>query len=522
MHQARKVLHYRAQCGTIAPPGVMARLPGLVTSDSLDSVLLSIGATLMSHWKPMLSLILVALMATNSAAQQTETPAMPPDAAPAPGEPPLVEDAATTADGPRRETGPWWEWERMTGDWGGARTQLEDAGVFLSIDYTQVLQGNARGGRSTTNAFRASGLGTIELKLDTGRLGMWPGGTFVFLGDAVWGGGIDRKVGSLVPVNLNAALPGSAEPGFGLSEGARFLFSEWFYQHVFMEGKLILLGGKLWGARAFDTNVFANDHRTQFMNTALRNNVQIPQFLPYTTLGVGAIVNPLDWLSIKTAVADTDGRAKTTGFETAFHGPMNTTVIHEWEFKVKPFGLPGHQRGGFVWSSKDFQRLDPPQPFKGTADMMIDLLGLDLANKLVNTVARFEKASDNVMAYYNFDQYLYTKEDDPTQGIGLFGRFGWARQDVNPVVHFYSIGLGGKGLLPDRQHDTYGVGYYYAGLSNRLPSILRREQGVEAYYNIRITPWLHISPDLQIIMDPGGTRTQDTSIVYGVRMHVNL
>ena len=34
---------------------------------------------------------------------------------------------------------------------------------------------------------------------------------------------------------------------------------------MLFEGKLFLIAGKLWGASAFDTNMFANDERTQFM-----------------------------------------------------------------------------------------------------------------------------------------------------------------------------------------------------------------------------------------------------------------
>ncbi|UCD30442.1 MAG: carbohydrate porin [Planctomycetota bacterium] len=419
-------------------------------------------------------------------------------------------------------SGNWCTWPTMTGDWCGVRTDLAEKGITLDIDVTQVFQHNMHGGRSTRSAAKYSGSTVLELKLDTGKMGLWPGGSFTFLADGVWGGGIDRKVGALLPTNLNAALPGSAEPGFGLNEGCRFLLSEFFYTQVLCECKLILLGGKLWGARAFDTNVFANNHREQFMNVALRNNVLIPQFLPYTTMGVGVIVNPTDWLSILTAVADSDGRAKTTGFETAFHGDTNTTVIHEWAFKVKPCNLPGNQRIGFIWSSKDFDRIDPMEPFDSTGELAINMLGMKNALNVLGLLASYKEAGDNIAIYYNFDQYLYTEADDPSQGIGLFGRFGWARQDVSPVCHFYSIGMGGKGVIPTRDNDTCGLGYYYADLSNQFPAMFHSEQGIELYYNIEICPWLHVSPDFQIIMNPGGTDDHDVSLVGGVRVNMKL
>ena len=43
------------------------------------------------------------------------------------------------------------------------------------------------------------------------------------------------------------------------------------------------------------------------------------------------------------------------------------------------------------------------------------------------------------------------------------------------------------------------------------------------YYNIEVTPWLHVTPDLQVIVNPGGGfRDRDVAIVYGVRAQMSL
>jgi len=422
-------------------------------------------------------------------------------------------EATQTKPATTFQTGDWLHWQKMTGDWGGVRSSLADAGITFDIDVTQILQGNAHGGKDTTNAFRYSGTSDNTLTFDTGKMGLWPGGTIVLYGEARWGNGINGKVGSLVPVNLDAIKP-------FVGDECEYTLSEYFIQQVLFEGKLVLLAGKLDGSRAFDTNVFANNERTQFLNTALRNNVMIPPFLPYTILGASVIVNPTPWLSIITAAADSEGKNSTTGFDTTFHGPTHTTVIHEWAFKVKPFGLPGNQRVGFAWSSKETHKLNPISPFKETGPFL-----MKYAPKLLETLSPYlpyESSPDNVTLYYNFDQYLYTEADDPTQGVGVFGRFGWAREDVNPVNYFYSIGLGGKGIIPNRDNDTLGIGYYFVDLSNDLPYMFHSEQGVECYYNIEVAPWLHISPDLQVIVNPGGTDDHDVSLVYGLRMQMNL
>ncbi len=415
---------------------------------------------------------------------------------------------------PEPQTRSLWKRDKFTGSWNGLRDDLAAHGISLDVGVTQILQGNAHGGVSTRNGIRYSGSTDYTLTLDTAKMGLWKGGTILLHAESKWGNGIQSKVGSLMPVNLDAF-----KPAYG--EECITTLSEWIYFQALMEGKIVLVAGKLDGSRAFDRNIFANDERTEFMNLAFRNNAVIPAFLPYTNLGAGVILNPVDWLSIATAVADSEGRATTTGFETTFHGPTHTTVIHEWDFKVKPFGLQGDQRVGFVWSSKEFPELQPITPFRQTGPFLLKVVGPRIFNKMAKLLP-YKYKPDNVAVYYNFDQYLYAEKDDPSQGVGLFGRFGWARQDVNAVSHFYTIGVGGKGILPERDSDTFGVGYYFVDLSNDLPYWLNSEQGVEMYYNIQITPWLHITPDLQVIVDPGGSHEHNTSLVYGLRMQMDL
>jgi porin len=75
-------------------------------------------------------------------------------------------------------------------------------------------------------------------------------------------------------------------------------------------------------------------------------------------------------------------------------------------------------------------------------------------------------------------------------------------------------------MIPTRDNDSFGIGYYYLDLSNSLPEAIQRrsedEKGIEIFYNIAVTPWLHITPDLQII-DPARSNV-DTTVVAGVRV----
>ncbi len=109
-------------------------------------------------------------------------------------------------------------------------------------------------------------------------------------------------------------------------------------------------------------------------------------------------------------------------------------------------------------------------------------------------------------------QYLYTEESstgplDPTnkipdlQGWGLFARAGFADKDTNPFSLTYSIGLGGRGVIPGRDNDLFGLGYFYTETEdgNLVTSVGIEDdtQGFEAFYNVAITPAVKLSFDVQ-------------------------
>jgi porin len=108
----------------------------------------------------------------------------------------------------------------------------------------------------------------------------------------------------------------------------------------------------------------------------------------------------------------------------------------------------------------------------------------------------------------------------------VFARYGVSDGKANPIKYFASFGIGGKGLIPARCQDTFGVGYYHVWFTDNLPSIVKRrlldnEQGGELYYNIYLTPWVQLTPDLQII-ESGDKRVDNTVIVGGVRMQLKF
>ncbi len=99
-----------------------------------------------------------------------------------------------------------------------------------------------------------------------------------------------------------------------------------------------------------------------------------------------------------------------------------------------------------------------------------------------------------------------------------------------PAPEHYSAGIGAKGLITGRGLDQCGVGYYYSSVNNPTfqhplftRSFLRDEWGFEAYYNVALTPWLLLTPDVQVIgpsqklQTVRGGASVGTATVLGIR-----
>ncbi len=124
------------------------------------------------------------------------------------------------------------------------------------------------------------------------------------------------------------------------------------------------------------------------------------------------------------------------------------------------------------------------------------------------------------------DQAFYVSPDNPQRQWGVFGNLGIADTNPNPINWFASAGISGASPFAARAADTFGIGYFYLGVSEPLKNLapillpLRDEQGVELYYNMQATPWCQITPDLQVIA-PFRDRAE-TSLVFGLRAKIDF
>ncbi len=386
--------------------------------------------------------------------------------------------------------------ERLTGDWWGARRWLEDHGVTIDLGLTTIYQHNAKGGLRTFNAHRVSGSYDLEMTLDTAALGLFKGGTVYAYAVGGWDWGVSEYVGDLMGVNYDVEGPQEI-----------YLLELW-YEQAFLDDKLRVRLGKFHFWDDFDTNLYANDLTSQFLNSGLNNTANLPW--PDAGHGIQFVATPWDWLYLAAGVADAESNVVETGFRTAYHGPCDLFSMYEFGLTPTwdtPWGkLPGNYRFG-MWYD--------PQPKE------------KFFNSRNDRIRHAPLKRDDTGFYLSFDQAVWRENrevEGDEQGVGWFFRYGYAHGDVNTIEHSWSTGAQYLGLIPTRDEDVLGFGVAQSVLSKDLrltKADPHRETALELYYNIKLLPWLTLSPDFQWILRPGGETGRD-AFVAGVRLQATF
>jgi porin len=394
-------------------------------------------------------------------------------------------------------SGSLWERTTLTGDWMGERNELANKGVTFDMTLTQIWQKVVEGGRNTSGTY--SGRYNATINMDFQKMGLWPGAfLMVEMEGRYTESTTNRNTGALLPANTSDVYPEAGESGEQITLPS-VVFTQFLCEYFGV------FGGKLDTVMNGDLNEFAHGKGdTQFMNMAFNLNPALALIFPQYTWGGGAIVlptkNPNEWVATAAAMK-TEGQASTSGIEDISEGP--TTIALQTRLRTNFFDMTGHQLVGFARSNKSFTSLDT------------NIRGHFIEGLPVS------KEDSSWCAYYNFDQYFYEPDKGSGRGAGLFGRFGASDGEANPVHYFTSVGVGGKGICPERPFDRFGVGYYYITVANKdVPQTLGfgDTQGFEAFYNIAMTKWMYLTPDIQVI-DPSQNNV-NTAVVVGARLQM--
>lgn len=321
-------------------------------------------------------------------------------------------------------------------------------------------------------------------------------GSVALVLDFVHGSGMSNSPGFFAspngnPTGYNADLESFDDDGVHVTQV--------YYEHNFNDSFFITVG-QLDPTGYFDGNELANNELSQFMANVFVNNPTIEWGGSGDFYGPGVRVTyfPVENFDISVGAFEGNG-----DYADTFDNPF---LIVEANLKANLLGRDGNYRA-YYWNRK------------GRPDALTTADPTDAA------LAEETNSGFGVSA----DQML-------TDDLGVWLRAGMQRDKVAQFDSFVGAGVSLSGAAFGRSEDSAGFGYaatfmgdaYEAYLKSVTPAFdAAPEHYLEAYYDYAVgeataTSGLHIAPDLQYIVNPGGDNDADDAFIYGVRMQVHF
>ena len=421
-----------------------------------------------------------------------------------------------------------WQRQTLTGDWGGARTKLDDAGISFTSTYIGEALGNLSGGISRTSIYE----GRLELttELDLAKLMGWSGGTLHATAYQIHGRGLtSRTLDNLLDVSSIEARPTTR------------LFTLWLQQQLWSDTSSIRVG-----QIAADDEFIISDTAAIFVNATFGwpgwAAADLPSggpAYPLATPGARLRFDPAENVTLLGAVfsgnpAGNGGPADPqlrdiSGTTFSFSG--GTLMIGEAQYRINQgehaAGLPGTYKFGLWYHTGSF------------ADLNLDRSGRSLASP----------ASSGVPLRHRSDYAIYAIADQTVwqgadQGLNLFLRIAGAPSDRNLISFYVDGGAAFSGLIAGRPDDKLGLAVGYARIGDAARDfdsnvaaftgsglVRDYETVLELTYQAQIAPWWILQPDLQVVFHPGGTVANPSSatpkpigdaVVLGLRTVIKL
>lgn len=404
------------------------------------------------------------------------------------------------------ESGTWpWQSATLTGDWGGARTTLGDAGLSLAVTATTDFTGVVGGAPGT--GFLMPYLVDANLSVDFERLKVIDGGrAFIDFQQA----GSTRLASGFVPDywGWDAIYPFTT---------SFTQLAQYWYQQSLADGAVRLKLGKI------DANVdFAvSQPNLLFVNSAAYMPSVLAQDLPTYPNPAGGfevLLKPTEWL---------EGRFGMFDGSTNWYDPSTGIA-------GSPTGDSG--MADFLWSNPGTYFLISEVAGVWQIDGKAGHLGVGWFQQTGNSAEPSDVRNPSPQGaldvqgawglYTSFNQVVHQGTSGATgPNLSVFGQFGWSDPKANPSQWSLMGGTSWQGALPGRPNDTFGTMIAYAHFSN-MPSLsFSPGQGefiVETFYNIQVSPWLSVQPDVQFINQPSQMEALEIAGAWVLTLRVSV
>lgn len=385
--------------------------------------------------------------------------------------------------------------KRLSGNWGGWRDRLDDAGVRILGDYLTEIAGNPAGGEVRKLTYTHN-IG-VWVNLDLAKLVGWTGGEFHVSGN--------QRAGT----SLSAEAIGNVFAVQQIFGSQTVHLTNMFFEQSLFEDRWNMVAGRInWGDDFAHSPLYCKFQNLGFCGNPLSIpiNVPVPTY-PNSSWGFRTRFDIEDEFEILLGAYNTHPNFR----DAKFHGVdfsirADSGVAFTWELQWDPNrsspGLPGHYKvGGYVDSGA--------------------------AKKWISGENGY-----NAQGYYlAFDQRIYRPGPPGTSpAVTAFWTFTYAPPEMQTFQFFTSAAILYQGLFPPRSDDTFGLGFVWGGYSEDLRQSQRAsgeevqtyEMIIEGNYEFDIVPWFQVQPGLQYVIRPSGRGSLSNAFVIALQINVPI
>lgn len=419
-------------------------------------------------------------------------------------------------------SGEWWRGDALTGDWWGTRNWLdEEKGVEFSGTYTTDLAGNPLGGME--QGFTYTDNMAFGVKLDLEKIIGWRGATFTIAAT-------DRNGD-----NLSQNFVGNQFTVQQIYGGQTVILTDLHLVQKFWDDKASIKIGRFSAGDDFASSPLY----WLYMNNGIDGN---PQALP-----VNASFSAYPWASWATRVRldpSPDWNAQLGLYQVS-----NRTFSRSLNGLNMGFEPTDGVMfvGQLAWTPEFFQRPvkrvessageSVEDEFEKHAGDMRGLPGHYWFGGYYSTWSSYSQFGSDQTAggafgfYWHADQMVYQESPGSDQGLIFWTAFVLSPQENVAKLPFqWNAGTVYQGLLSGRDNDAAIFGLAYgqfssdysdAGLAYREdPASF--ELALEWGYRIQLNRFFYIQPDVQYIVQPGGTGSIPDALVIGAQIGVSF
>jgi porin len=395
----------------------------------------------------------------------------------------------------------------LTGDWGGLRTKLRDAGVNVSAGYTGEIGWNFAGGQR--HKVTEAGQLAVGLTFDAERIAGIKGGTFQATGTYRNGHDLGRKAGLGVLQQVQEIY----------GRGQTYRLTQLWYEQKLAGDAIAIKAGRATVGEDFSS------FSCTFMNLTFCGsqpgnlvgdywyNWPVSQWMARLKVSHGKIYGQVAAYQVnpRNLKRDFFGHAK---------GGTGVLVPVElgWTPQLGSKGLVGSYKVGGWYTNADAD------------DVFLDI---NRNPRAVTGLDALQRSSRYGFWINAWQQLLGTAANGkPLTGVGVFANFTQADRRTSVTDNQIALGVFWKPPIKSLPDDVLAFAVGRTNVNSRFtrgqeqdpahPEPQKAEYAAELYYSAHPTHWLEMRPNVQYIHNPGGRSNAHDVGVLGLKAGVTL